>query len=82
MSKIKNCESKKDKENKTMKNEMNAENMNLVNEEKLEEVSGGFSNRRPYIDGYADTPDVVPPVKNINSDGINMDDNPIRAAGI
>lgn len=56
-----------------MKNEMNAENMNLVNEEKLEEVSGGFSNRRPYIDGYADTPDVVPPVKNINSDGINMD---------
>ena len=56
-----------------MKNEMNAENMYLVNEEKLEEVSGGFSNRRPYIDGYADTPDVVPPVKNINSDGINTD---------
>lgn len=55
-----------------MKNEMNNEIMNKVNEENLEDVSGGLNGLHLKVGGYADSPIVEHPVLNSKTDAANV----------
>ena len=55
-----------------MKDEMNNELKNKVNEENLEEVTGGLNDMHLKVGGYADSPAVVHPVLNSDTDAANV----------
>ena len=56
-----------------MKDEKIIESMNTkLNEENLEEVTGGLNNIHTKIGGYADRPSVMHPVLNSDTDASNV----------